>query len=140
MLKQKSFSYIIRAVPSGHELLAFASLNEPGFEVPKGSAQPSETPAQAAEREVFEESGLRALTLIGELGVTQWQGEEQYFFLFRADGPLPDRFDHMVTGHDSDRGMLYQYQWLAITPALSQSLVQGSQRFVRELLAALKEM
>ncbi len=73
-----------------------------------------------------------------ELGVTHWQGEEQHFFLFRADGSLPDRFDHMVTGHDIDRGMRYQYRWLPITPALSQSLVQGSNRFVRELMAALE--
>ena len=139
MPRQKSFSYIIRAVPSGHELLVFASLNEPGFEVPKGSVQPGETPAQAAMREVFEESGLRALTLIGELGVTKWYDEEQHFYLFRADEPLPDRFDHTVTGHDSDRGMRYQYQWLAVTPALNQLLVQGSNRFVREMIAALEE-
>ncbi len=138
MLKQKSFSYIIRAAPSGHELLAFASLNEPGFEVPKGSVKPGETPAQAAVREVEEESGLRALTLIRELGVTQWYDEEQHFFLFRAEGSLPDRFDHLVTGQDGDRGMRYQYQWLAITPALGQSLVQGSNRFVREMIAALE--
>lgn len=137
MPKQKSFSYIIRAAPAGHELLVFASLNEPGFEVPKGSAQPGETPAQAAVREVFEESGLRALTLIEELGVTQWYDEEQHFFLFRAEGPLPDRFEHVVTGHDGDRGMRYQYQWLEVTPALGQLLVQGSQRFVWELLRVL---
>ena len=139
MPRQKSFPYVIRASQTGPELLVFDSLEEPGLEVPKGSAQPGETPVQAAMREVWEESGLRELTLIRELGVTLWQDEEQHFFLFRAEGPLPDRFEHVVTGQDGDRGMRYQYRWMAVTPALGQSLVQGSNRFVRELLAAMEE-
>jgi len=139
MPRQKSFSYIIRASQAGPELLVFAGLEEPGFEVPKGTVQPGETPAQAAAREILEESGLRELTLIRELGVTQWQDEEQHFFLFRADALLPDRFEHVVTGQDGDRGMRYQFTWIEITPALGQSLVQGSNRFVREMIAALEE-
>jgi 8-oxo-dGTP pyrophosphatase MutT (NUDIX family) len=138
MTRQKSFSYIIRASQADLELLVFDSLEEPDLEVPKGSAQPGGTPAQAALREVEEESGLTGLILIRELGVTLWQDEEQHFFLFRADESLPDRFEHEVTGQDGDRGMRYQYRWLEITPALSQSLVQGSNRFVRELMAALE--
>jgi len=139
LLKQKSFSYIVRATLAGFELLVFASLDEPGLEAPKGSVKTGETPAQAAVREVWEESGLRELTLIRELGVTLWQDEEQHFFLFKASEPLPDRFEHVVTGHDGDRGMRYEYQWMAITPALSQSLVQGSNAFVGEMMAALEE-
>ncbi len=138
MPRQKSFSYIIRLNQAGPELLVFDSLEEPGLEVPKGSAQPGETPAQTAVREVEEESGLTGLTLIRELGVTLWQDEEQHFFLFRAGEPLPDRFEHVVTGQDGDRGTRYQYQWIAVTPALSQSLVQGSNAFVGEMTAALE--
>ena len=139
MPRQKSFSYIIRVNQAGPELLVFDSLEEPGLEVPKGSVQPGETPAQAAMREVEEESGLRELTLIKELGVTLWQDEEQHFFLFRANVLLPDQFEHVVTGQDGDRGMRYQYQWIAVTPALSQSLVQGSSAFIRGMIAALEE-
>jgi len=138
MPRQKSFSYIIRLNQAGPELLVFDSLEEPGLEVPKGSVQPGETPAQAAVREVWEEAGLTGLTLIRELGVTLWQDEEQHFYLFQTGQELPDRFEHVVTGQDGDRGMRYQYRWMAVTPALGQSLVQGSQRFVRELLAALE--
>jgi 8-oxo-dGTP pyrophosphatase MutT (NUDIX family) len=138
MPRQKSFSYIIRASQAGSELLVFDSLEEPGLEVPKGSVQPGETPAQAAVREVWEESGLTGLILIRELGVTLWQDEEQHFYLFKTGQALPDRFGHVVTGQDGDRGMCYQFRWLEITPALSQSLVQGSNRFVRELMAALE--
>jgi 8-oxo-dGTP pyrophosphatase MutT (NUDIX family) len=138
MPRQKSFSYIIRLNQAGPELLVFDSLEEPGLEVPKGSVQPGETPMQAAMREVEEESGLTGLALITELGVTLWQDEEQHFFLFRASGPLPDRFEHVVTGQDGDRGMRYQYGWIAVTPALGQSLVQGSNRFVREVIATLE--
>ena len=139
MPRQKSFSYIIRLNQAGPELLVFASLEEPGLEIPKGSVQPGEMPAQAAMREVEEESGLRAMTLVKELGVTLWQDEEQHFFLFRADELLPDRFEHVVTGQDGDRGTRYQYRWIAATPALSQVLVQGSNRFVEEMIAALEE-
>jgi ADP-ribose pyrophosphatase YjhB (NUDIX family) len=139
MPEQKSFSYVIRANQAGPELLVFDSLEEPGLEVPKGSVQPGEMPAQAAAREVWEESGLQELTLIKELGVTRWQDEEQHFFLFRADQPLPDRFEHVVTGQDGDRGMRYQFRWIAVTPALSQSLVQGSNAFIGEMIAALEE-
>jgi len=45
MPRQKSFSYIIRVSQAGSELLVFDSLEEPGLEVPKGSAQPGESPA-----------------------------------------------------------------------------------------------
>ena len=80
MQKQKSFSYIIHASQAGPELRVFDSLEEPGLEVPKGSVQPGETPAQAAMREVREESGVTELALIRELGVTLWQDEEQHLF------------------------------------------------------------
>ena len=139
MPRQKSFSYIIRLSQAGPELLVFDSLEEPGLEVPKGSAQPGETPAQAAVREVWEESGLTGLILIRELGVIVWQDEEQHFFLFKTDQALPDRFEHVMTGYDGDRGTRYQYRWSAVTPTLSQSLVQGSNAFVGEIIAALKE-
>ena len=107
MPRQKSFSYIIRLNQAGPELLVFDSLEEPGLEVPKGSVQPGETPAQAAMREVEEESGLHELALIKELGVTLWQDEEQHFFLFKTDQALPDRFEHVVTGQDGDRGIQF---------------------------------
>ena len=97
-----------------------------------------ETPAQAALREVWEESGLTGLTLIKELGVTLWQDEEQRFYLFQTGQELPDRFEHVVTGQDGDRGMCYQYRWIKITPALSQSLVQGSNALVGEMITALE--
>ena len=138
MPRQKSFSYVVRASQAGSELLVFVSLEELGLEVPKGSVQPGETPAQAAVREIWEESGLIGLILIRELGVTLWQDEEQHFYLFKTDQALPDQFEHVVTGQDGDRGMRYQYRWIKVTPALSQSLVQGSNRFVRELMAALE--
>jgi putative (di)nucleoside polyphosphate hydrolase len=138
MPRQKSFSYVIRASQAGPELLVFDSREEAGLEVPKGSVEPGETPVQAAMREVFEESGLGNLTLIRELGRTMWQDEEQHFFLFKASEPLPDRFEHVVTGQGGDQGMRYQYRWIAVTPALNQALVQGSHRFVREMIVALE--
>ena len=42
-------------------------------------------------------------------------------------------------GQDGDRGMRYQFRWIAVTPALGQTLVQGSNAFVGEMIAALEE-
>ena len=65
---------------------------------------------------------------------------KSFSYIIRANqaGPeLLDRFEHVVTGQDGDRGMRYQYRWIAVTPALGQSPVQGSNRFVGEMMAAL---
>lgn len=78
------------------------------------------------------------LALTKELGVALWQDEEQRFFPFKTDQVLPDRFEHVVTGQDGDRGMRYQYRWIEIAPTLGQSLVQGSNAFVGAMIVALE--
>ncbi len=135
MVTQKAFCYVVRTDGSAPRLLAFASLDEPGYEVVKGAVEPDETVVQAALREIHEEAGIREVIPVRELGVTCWQGEEQRFWLLRTTVPLPESFSHMVTGEGIDRGFEYRFCWLDVTSNLRDLLVQGGNRFVDELIA-----
>jgi len=129
---RKAFAYVVRATAHGPELLVFRTHEEPeGFEVPKGAAEPDESFADAARRELFEESGLTA-SAGTELGTTWYEGEEQRFFLFTI-GDVPDRFRHQVTGRGGDAGITYAFEFLPLDDALAGRLVQGSGAFVEEL-------
>ena len=118
------------------DLLVFNSLDEPGYEVPKGSVEPEESLEEAVQREVYEESGIVGLRIIKELGKTQWGNEEQHFFLAEAPGGVADVFAHRVTGEGIDKGFWYEYKWLEIKGDLGERLVQGCNRFAGELAAA----
>jgi len=134
MMTEKVFIYVVRTSNEGRQLLVFHSHDEPGFEVPKGSVEPGETPTDAVHRELFEESGISAARIVDSLGVTQWRDETQHFFLVEVDVPLPNAFQHTVTGADADCGMRYGFLWLPLSADLDRALVQGCSRFVRELL------
>ena len=134
MTTAKAFCYVVRLDAEPPLLLAFESLDEPGFEVPKGSVEPGETLVQGALRELQEEAGITCQDLLDELGVTWYLDEEQHFFLLAAPAGFPDRFAHTVTSTDMDDGFVYQFRWLELGPALREQLVQGCDRFVDALL------
>ena len=134
----KAFCYVVRTDRGAPQLLVLASLDEPGFEVPKGAVEPGETLEQAALREIFEESGITAVHVVKELGVTHYLGEEQHFLLLETTQRLPSAFTHIVTGEGVDKGFRYDYQWLEVSPALSDLLVQGCDRFVSELITEVE--
>ena len=131
---RKAFAYVTRRAPGGHELLVFASLDEPeGFEVTKGAVNPGETFEEGARRELFEEAGLENLVALAELGTTWYGEEEQRFFHFAAPDSVPARFTHTVTGRDGDAGEIYDLRFLPIDDGLAARLVQGSDAFVNAL-------
>ena len=135
-MERKVFVYVVRAKKESVELLVFDSLDEPGYEVPKGSVEPGESLEEAVHREVHEESGIGGLGIIKELGETQWKSEEQHFFLAAAPSGVADVFEYQVTGEGIDKGFWYQYRWLEIKQSLGEELVQGCNRFVGQLIAA----
>lgn len=132
----KSFAYVVRTDQPTPQLLVFDSLDEPGFEVPKGAAEEDESPEQTVLREVWEEAGIAEVRIVKKLGATQWRNEAQHFFLLQAPAGLPDAFTHMVTGVGVDTGFVYRYRWLGLTPGLVGQLVQGCNAFVPALLEA----
>ena len=135
-IHQKVFAYVTRITDGVRELLVFDSLDEPGFEVPKGAVEGGESLEEAVRRELHEEAGITDARTIRELGATDWEDERQHFFLVEPPPGLPRRFDHTVTGDGGDAGLSYRFHWLSIDRELRRRLVQGSDRFVDELLAA----
>lgn len=134
---RKAFAYAVRQNGAAFELLAFRSLEEAeGFEVPKGAAESGESFADAARRELQEESGLDAGEEV-ELGTTWYVDEEQRFFLFSLQEGVPDRFRHTVTGRGGDAGFAYEFEFLPIDERLASRLVQGSGAFAERLAKRL---
>ncbi len=66
----KAFAYITHRDAVGERLLVFSHPRTPeaGIQVPAGTVQDGETPAQAALREAVEETGLSGLAPAGFLG------------------------------------------------------------------------
>jgi len=137
MAVRKSFVYVVRRDGPAVRLLAFDSHDEPGFEVPKGTVEASETFEDAAVREVFEEAGMEGIRIVRELGRTTYGAELQAFLLASAPEDLPETFEHVVTGDGVDRGFSYTFGWLPIDADLESKLVQGCGAFVDALLEAL---
>jgi 8-oxo-dGTP pyrophosphatase MutT (NUDIX family) len=120
-MKKKVFVHVVRVGETTAEVLVFDSLEEPGYEVPKGSVEPGESLEEAVHREVYEESGLKGLNTIKELGKTYWGDEDQHFFLVEAPPDVADTFEHEVTGEGIDTGFWYRYLWLEIGRELKDS-------------------
>ncbi len=137
---RKVFAYVIRITDGASELLVLESLDEPGFEVPKGEVEDGETLAQAVERELLEEVGITGARVVRELGTAAWQDERQHFLLVEAPSGLPRTFEHTVTGSGIDAGFRYRFRWLPADRELHDRLVQGCDRFVDGLLAARKAL
>lgn len=134
---RKVFAYVTRITEGDPELLVFESLDEPGFEVPKGAVEVGESLEDAVRRELHEEAGIAEARVVREVGATDWNGERQHFFLVEAPEVLPAAFEHAVTGDGIDRGFRYRFCWLPIDRRLSRRLVQGCGRFADALLGAL---
>jgi len=136
---RKVFAYVTRITDGGAEVLVFESLDEPGFEIPKGAVETGETLAEAVARELLEEAGIADARGVRELGASDWRGERQHFFLAAAPAGVPRAFEHAVTGDGIDAGLHYRFRWLPVDRGLHDRLVQGCDRFVDELLASLSD-
>jgi 8-oxo-dGTP pyrophosphatase MutT (NUDIX family) len=137
---KKAFAYAVHTEAAEARLLVFESHDEPGIEVPKGAVETGETFAEAAVREVREESGIEGARVLRELGTTWYEGEEQRFFLLAVPESLPDAFEHTVTGDGIDQGFVYAFRWVPIERLqLRRDLVQGCGAFVDALVDAVVE-
>ena len=80
-----------------------------GAQIVKGTIEEGEHPTRAAARELWEESGLNAISAL-ELAVRDdiWPGERWHFILTRVRGPVPERFQHFCK---DDGGHLFKFWW-----------------------------
>lgn len=86
-----------------------------GAQIVKGTIEPGEHPTRAAARELFEESGLQAISAL-ELAVRDdiWPGERWHFVLTRVRGRLGERFQHFCA---DDGGHLFKFWWHDLSEA-----------------------
>ena len=84
-----------------------------GVQLVKGTIENGETPAQAALRELTEESGISTATIADDLG--SWDadhlGQIWSFQLCRVSGALPERWSHQTL---DDHGHVFAFFWASL--------------------------
>ena len=112
--------YVTREEPltGADQLLVFDLPAEPAFTsvVPGGRLEPGETAAEAAVRELREETGLE-VEVVRELGVEKqpsWRvpglRDENHFVEAMPTGPTPAEWEHEVEGD------VFRCRWVPLTP------------------------
>jgi 8-oxo-dGTP pyrophosphatase MutT (NUDIX family) len=132
MTIQKAAACLVRKSARGPELLVFRHPLA-GIQIPKGSIETGEDAAEAALRELAEESGVTAARLIGQIGHHEIQVgagptesgppelQAWHTFLLVADRELPDTWSHEVSGSEVETGLVFDFFWLPIAEARSAS-------------------
>ncbi|MFC4455612.1 NUDIX hydrolase [Deinococcus sonorensis] len=116
--REKALCFVVQ----GERLLVFDHVGVPdaGVQLPAGGVEPGESPAEAAVRELWEESGLRLSAPVHLLSY-EWRRQLPerlthqvcHAFAFRAPDGLPETWTHPADGE------VFQYRWAPLDrPAL----------------------
>lgn len=112
-------------VDSRGRLLVFDHPEDGGMQLPKGTVEPGESPDDAVRRELLEESGIAyagALQFLGTMerdceagveGNVHRHAQRWHVYLMRADGVLPETFEHVASGSPEEDGLVFRFRWLA---------------------------
>jgi RimJ/RimL family protein N-acetyltransferase len=133
-------AYVVRAAPSGLELLVFdhAGLPEAGRQVPAGGARAGEPLEEAVRREVAEETGLADVTVLTSLGVSQRPHPQTgaprvTAFYYATTGEPSGRWEHEVTGDGEDEGLRFDCYFLPLSQ-VAGSLTDRQDEFIPALV------
>jgi 8-oxo-dGTP pyrophosphatase MutT (NUDIX family) len=111
-------------------LLVFHHPEDGGMQLPKGTIEPGESPEDAVRRELLEESGIAYAGALQPLGTMERDCEAGiegnvhrhaqlwHLFLMRAEGPLPETFEHVASGSPEEDGLIFSFSWLAPADSL----------------------
>ncbi|MEV8416041.1 NUDIX domain-containing protein [Streptomyces niveus] len=105
-----------------HELLVFDHISMPkaGTQVPAGGVESGEGLEEAVLREVAEETGLRAVTVLRRIAVEDkphpdtGRPRRTGFFHLRAPAETPDAWEHHVHGDGADAGLTFACRFLPL--------------------------
>lgn len=114
-------AYVLRERKSW-ELLVFehVGIPEAGLQIPAGGVRPDEPVEMAVVREVFEETGLRRLTIRSQLHTehkphpTTGIPRTTTFFAVDASDQTSDRWKHLVEGDGADAGMTFHCRFVQL--------------------------
>jgi len=116
---QKVCPLVTRARTSGLELLAFEH-PQLDKQLVKGTIEPDEPPADAAHRELLEESGLRA---VGKPKLIAYanhlpDADAWHFYICHVEGDIPETWSHLTM---DDGGHTFNFFWHKLSNSLDDS-------------------
>ena len=128
MVKLKAAACLVRAGAQGPELLVFRHPLA-GIQIPKGSVESGERAADAALRELIEESGVLTARVLRQIGQHELEAdvadaqpltrEVWHTFLLLAYEGLPDRWSHRASGSEVEASLVFEFFWLSVADARS---------------------
>jgi len=113
----KACPVLLRGDFEAVEILAFEHPLA-GFQLVKGTIEASESAAEAAVRELREESGIADASVIADLGLWRsgFRGQVWSFQLCTVEGLLPDEWIH-YTQDDGGRSFRFFWHPLGVVPS-----------------------
>jgi 8-oxo-dGTP diphosphatase len=138
---------VVAYITWNERLLVFShpDFPEAGIQVPAGTIEPGESPAEAAMREAFEETGLPRLTLVAPLGegmrdVTPFGKDElhhRYFFHLRCVETPPETWRHWEEfSSDGGARVAFDFFWAAL-PDDVPPLIAGHDAYLSALIRSM---
>jgi len=140
-LKRKAFVYITHA----DRLLVFRHPHHPeaGIQVPAGTIEPDENPAEAALREAFEETGLTNLRMGSFLGEYQRDMSDygideihhRYYFHLRHTGNPPPTWRHYETRRSDGGGLPIEFEffWVQLPDEVPEFIAEHDKMLIQLL-------
>jgi GrpB-like predicted nucleotidyltransferase (UPF0157 family) len=124
---RKAVLYGLRKNQGRLEVLVFDQIKYPGVnpQVPSGTIEKGEDISTGAQRELFEESGIKAPADFQLLGSYVFykdhlkQYQERFIFAFNGQH-LPETWIHTVTGAGVDQNLEFKYYWKSVKTATTE--------------------
>lgn len=119
--------YVTREHGGRTDLLVFDHVDAPeaGTQVPAGGMEAGETYAEAAAREIREETGLTGAEVVGVVGESDrphpdtGEPRRTTYVHLRATANGPERWIHVVTGGGEDAEMRFACFWAPLSIRLA---------------------